>query len=49
MKEEFRVLTNDSMPTVMEIGIGAYMEVMVVESGKDMSWLNQVLTESPVT
>ena len=27
------------MPTVMEIGISAYMEVMVVESGKEMNWV----------
>ena len=33
------MLTNESRPTVMEIGISAYMEVMVVESGKEMSWV----------
>ena len=33
-------MTNESRPTVMEIGISAYiMEVMVVESGKEISWV----------
>ena len=33
------MLTNESRPTVMEIGISAYMDMMVVESGEEMSWV----------